>query len=274
MFKILVPTDFSKSSKTASHYAHALANKLSDSQLTFAFNSDEARVVDPSEPGYSTQQESDTFWLKNIDAHLIQLNLSEAHGTVLHGKVHKSIIEKANALSADLIVMGSNGRSSLGNLFMGSISKKVTRHSEVPVIVVKQLQREPTFEKVAFVSDFSAEAMIAFKKIEHLLRALNPTLHLLNVHTPNYFSPNPYHIQKEMSLISESYEDCHEHRINAWDVDDGIKKLLTEEMIDLVIVATHGANSWGNLFWGSIAEAVMQEIDVPVMTVLLEEAEN
>lgn len=45
------------------------------------------------------------------------------------------IIEAAKSRGADLIVMGSHGRSALGSLLLGSVAQKVLAHSTVPVLI-------------------------------------------------------------------------------------------------------------------------------------------
>lgn len=50
------------------------------------------------------------------------------------------IIEVANHKNAQLIVMGTRGRSSLSELLLGSVAKHVLQRSEIPVVVVKTKQ--------------------------------------------------------------------------------------------------------------------------------------
>lgn len=48
-----------------------------------------------------------------------------------------AILEAAARQRADLIVVGSHGRSALGQLMLGSVSTAVLARSEVPVLVVR-----------------------------------------------------------------------------------------------------------------------------------------
>lgn len=49
----------------------------------------------------------------------------------------RGIVEAATAAGADLIVMGSHGRSGLAKLVLGSVATQVLQASPVPVLVVK-----------------------------------------------------------------------------------------------------------------------------------------
>jgi nucleotide-binding universal stress UspA family protein len=47
------------------------------------------------------------------------------------------VVEAAASLQADLIVMGSHGRSGLEKLVLGSVTQAVLSHTQLPVLVVR-----------------------------------------------------------------------------------------------------------------------------------------
>jgi nucleotide-binding universal stress UspA family protein len=47
------------------------------------------------------------------------------------------VVETADTLQADLIVMGSHGRSGLERLVLGSVTQAVLSHTKVTVLVVR-----------------------------------------------------------------------------------------------------------------------------------------
>jgi nucleotide-binding universal stress UspA family protein len=51
--------------------------------------------------------------------------------------VHEGIVDTADAIGADLIVMGSHGRSGIEKLLLGSVTQRVLQDAKVPVLVVK-----------------------------------------------------------------------------------------------------------------------------------------
>ena len=52
-------------------------------------------------------------------------------------KITNGIINTANSVSADLIVMGSHGRRGLGRLLLGSQTNNVLAHTAIPVLVTR-----------------------------------------------------------------------------------------------------------------------------------------
>ncbi|HMV49961.1 MAG TPA: universal stress protein [Blastocatellia bacterium] len=66
----------------------------------------------------------------------------EIHAEAATGSPAKLILHKADDLNADLIVVGSHGRSALGRLLLGSVSQKILHaaHSTVRIARGRQLQ--------------------------------------------------------------------------------------------------------------------------------------
>ena len=59
-------------------------------------------------------------------------------GSVVEGhSIYQTILEAAEALEADLVVMGSHGRRSLDKLVLGSVTAQVLSHAHLPVLVVR-----------------------------------------------------------------------------------------------------------------------------------------
>jgi universal stress protein A len=56
---------------------------------------------------------------------------------VRHGKASVQIIKMAREMKADLIVMGSHGRTGLSHVIIGSVAEAVIRHAHCPVLVVR-----------------------------------------------------------------------------------------------------------------------------------------
>ena len=57
---------------------------------------------------------------------------------VREGRPAGAILEVADALALDLIVIGSHGRSGLDHLLLGSVTERVLRKAPVPVLVVRR----------------------------------------------------------------------------------------------------------------------------------------
>jgi nucleotide-binding universal stress UspA family protein len=65
---------------------------------------------------------------------------------VLDGDVVVEILREATEIGADLIVVGSHGRTGLSRALLGSVSEGITRRAQVPVLTVhapKEQEKPP-----------------------------------------------------------------------------------------------------------------------------------
>lgn len=68
--------------------------------------------------------------------HLRGLGL-QADGQVAEGRPDDAIVQAAESAGADLIVLGSHGRTGLSKVLLGSVAERVIGHASCPVLVVK-----------------------------------------------------------------------------------------------------------------------------------------
>jgi len=59
-----------------------------------------------------------------------------ARGVVAGGRPHEVILRIAYKEGADMIVMGTHGRTGLARAIIGSVADRVVRHSKLPVVLV------------------------------------------------------------------------------------------------------------------------------------------
>jgi nucleotide-binding universal stress UspA family protein len=110
---------------------------------------------------------------------------------VVRGEPHRRINGIAEHVSAEMIVVGSRGRSPLENRLVGSTTRNVARTSVRPLLVERiaanddgpVVVREHLFEHVLFATDFSENAERAFEFIPTLYGATQRVT-LLNVVGP------------------------------------------------------------------------------------------
>jgi nucleotide-binding universal stress UspA family protein len=62
---------------------------------------------------------------------------ADANYLVWEGDAGEAIVAAAHSENADLIIVGSHGRSGVSRIFIGSVSDYVVRHAHCPVMVVR-----------------------------------------------------------------------------------------------------------------------------------------
>jgi nucleotide-binding universal stress UspA family protein len=61
----------------------------------------------------------------------------QVEGEVVEGRPDEAIIKSAESSGADLIVVGSHGRTGLTKILLGSVAERVIGHAICPVLVVR-----------------------------------------------------------------------------------------------------------------------------------------
>jgi universal stress protein A len=140
-----VATDFSEAADAALDYARSLAGRF-DASL---------HVIHVVEPSSAVSMMSNEVFisetpgiydllmqeaLAKLAARVLPSDRERYHATseVITGQAAASIIGVAVDIEADLIVVGTHGRTGLAHLIMGSVAESVVRHALCPVLTVRQ----------------------------------------------------------------------------------------------------------------------------------------
>jgi len=136
---ILVPTDGSPASDAAIDHAIDLADRYG-ARLHALY------VVDGSV--YSTLEAGSEVVIDALEAEGEQAtdrvaDAAAAAGvetttTVTSGTAYRAIREYADEQAVDMIVMGTHGRKGLDRYLLGSVTERVVRTADVPVLTVRQ----------------------------------------------------------------------------------------------------------------------------------------
>lgn len=143
---ILVATDFSEPAERAVEAAEVLAAQLGAKvTLLHAFDPDvlvpPGAIPNPSE----YRKKIGTEMTEAVTARLEELrakklaSVKDVDVSVVQSRsVAHGIVEEAEKLGADLIIVATHGRTGLGHLLIGSVAEKVVRHAHCPVLAVRE----------------------------------------------------------------------------------------------------------------------------------------
>ncbi len=142
---ILVPIDFSETSRKVLKYAVPLAEKLA------------ARIVlvHVIEPRIYPENLVIPAEIEDMNIRLMQSGrqmlerlrqkvvgpAAKADVLVTLGKPYQQIVELAKAEQADLIVIATHGYTGLKHAFLGSTAERVVRYAECPVLTVREREK-------------------------------------------------------------------------------------------------------------------------------------
>jgi len=136
--KILFPTDFSPASHEALHWATSLARD-SGATLLIAHVEEPPMAYGGGEMYYGMDDEMTRDELRKTLLQVVPTdhNVPFDH-MLLVGDPATAIVHAAEKEEADLIVLGTHGRTGLTRLLMGSVAESVVRRAKCPVLTIKQ----------------------------------------------------------------------------------------------------------------------------------------
>ena len=137
--KLLVPTDFSDCSQKAVEYALSLARAFQAEVFLLHVMEPPAYGLDfslthPGVPVEVKQKLAET--IKQSVEKMKKLGIN-AEGYFVIGVPYVEIIKAAKKHEADLIVMGTHGRTGLAHFWLGSTAERVIERADCPVLTVK-----------------------------------------------------------------------------------------------------------------------------------------
>ncbi len=140
---ILHPSDFSPASGPAFRKAVELARHYRAELLVVHVLGSLAPVLGEGYVAPQTYERIATSiraqGQKKLDALLARAGRFrvQARGLLLEGAPHVQIVRAARARGADVIVMGTHGRSGLARLLLGSVAERVVASARCPVLTVR-----------------------------------------------------------------------------------------------------------------------------------------
>lgn len=278
MNKIIVPVDFSEHSEYALEAAAILARKRGAEILVLHM----LEISDAMFLTSSEEQKSKTFFFLRMAEQRFEQFLDKDYlkelvvtPVVKKSKVFSEISTVAKEQGAELIVMGSQGTSGFSEVFIGSNTEKVVRHSSIPVLVIKQRPTNFNFETVVFASDFTKNKVSVFKQV---LQTIGPEsdMNLLYVNVPGENFKSTAEIEQTVaSFLMEADGNIERlnkvHYVSDYSIEKGIVNFANVLGADLIIMPTHGRKGFAHFFEGSITEDLANHSTLPVMTIKLKD---
>jgi nucleotide-binding universal stress UspA family protein len=184
---ILFLTDFSEPSEAALPFAVAIARE-------FGATIHALHILVPSPYIYTSPGTSSISIAAEEDNAQVEMQHVEAR---LAGVPHELIVRREVGIwpaleraiadcSADLIVLGTHGRTGAQKLFLGSAAEEILRRVQVPVLTIGPGVRNGThngahFQRVLFATDFTSESVTAARYAVSLAEENQARLILLHV---------------------------------------------------------------------------------------------
>lgn len=224
---------------------------------------------------------------KRLMAKFPNLNVSFK---VIDGYVKNELIDAATSWPADLIIVGSHGRTGFRKLLLGSVSHAVINHSACSVRVVKTKEKSEgeSFKVLICLEDskFSKKAfenLLSYQWPENTAFTLCTVLFKMpeNLDIPSSAMINLEErnakVLASVTKLLDSYEDKLKDKfgekipvdklIKHGDAREELLSVTEELKPDLVLIGSHGRQVFDRMLMGSVSEAIVAHAGCPVEVV-------
>jgi nucleotide-binding universal stress UspA family protein len=235
-------------------------------------------------------ERSSVAYLKTVAARATGVNIK---WTVAKGRPEEVIIEKAAADKTTLIAMATHGRSGLNRWMLGSVTEKVLRGCENPLLLVRASEEVKAEDKVALKSvivplDGSELAESVLPSVVALAKAMNLEVILFrayNIPYSVYSGTDGYSAINFEELIAGVRDEAVEYlekkteevkKLGIAKVSQVAKEGFSADEIiafgratpdNLIAMCSHGRSGVKRWVLGSVTETVVRHSGEPVLVV-------
>jgi nucleotide-binding universal stress UspA family protein len=302
--RILVPTDFSDLSKAALERGVLLAEAFG-ARVTVLHVVVPSPVVLPADPALPlaplpVQAIDVRSATRSLHAFVRPFRRAGVRIETLarEGDPARDIAVAADALSADLVVMGTHERTGLERLLLGSVAERTLRRLHCPVLTVSRVEPaivRPGFRRILCPIDLtgaSARTVEAAVALADRNAAELTFVHVLETTEGGMPAPSAYLSRAEWETLRQGGVERVRERLHA--AVEGyapgrsrvqerlavgapareIVRLAEEIGADLVVIGAYATSPIARLFFGSTSRDVIREAPCPVLVIREEEPDE
>lgn len=273
MKKLLVPTDFSDTSKNAARFAAQMAADIQNAKIILIHVSD--KVTGGSDGSPLTEDDDDRRVILNqaldhmreelLTAAQVQVECVTEKGSSLVETLQRYVRHQA----IDLVIMGITGATRLEQIFMGSNTLDMARESVCPVLIIPPDAKYRKIQNVVLASDFKEVDMtIPLAPLKATLDLFKPALHIVNVDHEHYVELTDEY-KAERAKLEKMLADYKPefYFIRQYDFFDAISQFTTDKNIDLIVIIPRNTSYLSNLFKTSHTKKLAYHSHVPIVAI-------
>lgn len=271
---ILVPTDFSQTSKKALMYAATLAEKTGAKIIIL-------NVIDPPFNFPANVEGVIDYLQENAENHLkemiFQIDMKvpnknfKVKTQIRIGKPVSQILEAINDLDIDLVVIGSGVDAPARKILFGSVSTDVILRSSKPVIAVpeKVAGHEVDFNKILFTTNFRHADYHNLTVIVEFAKLFNSTIDVLHISEENDLETDiKFRGFKQLVEDNKLYENLSFQLKIGDDPFEGISEYLSENSVSMMVMNRYKKSIVGILMDKNYAKKLSIYAEVPLLVLI------
>lgn len=199
----------------------------------------------------------------------------------------RQICEFAVEHHADLIMLGTHGRTGLDHILLGSTAEQVLTMAPCPVFTVRAPKGPDArhhnaplaFKQIVVPVDFSDCSLDALEYGTYIAKDFDASLTLLHVLESVAYDDDPM-LARHGRLMDGIDSQLRSYARAIQSVGVSVRQFIRDGVpadtilecgrtsdCDLIVMGTHGRRGISHVMWGSVAEAVLRRSTCPVLAV-------
>ncbi len=277
MKNILIPTDFSNTSRNAFQYALKLAEyiKADSINIVHVFLPETAGEADFIPPVAQLMKSRQTA-LDNFVEELLE----EAGSTpcsigheVLVGFPADELVQASEEYS--FIVMGTTGQSGVLEKIFGSVSSSVSQRAYCPVLLVPKDARFRPLKHIIYASNYESASQEMIEKLAGFNQHFNAHIHFVHVRQQKGTSLTEINeaIFKKAFEKGEPSFAFEITEVEGEDITAGISQYADEKDAELAVMVTRHRNFWQSILHRSQTKKMALATHIPLMVLHMADEE-
>lgn len=280
MFKhILIPVVPEPCSEQAARMGLSFAKAIS-ARVTFAY--------------VMTKMDTTTYGnglLKTWSNHARESGVISGEMLINGADIHigDAIAKEALQKDYDLIVMGTHARAGLNRLLMGSVTERVVRLVEIPIMVSRSENPTGHFGRILVPIDTEPSSLVALSNAKELALELGAKIHIVHV-IPTMPIPlgDPVgaYTAFDYAGLAKTFEEAGEQAVqkaleitkelnptrtllhaNTERIENLLVQTAKDVHTDLIVMTTHARSGLDRFLLGSVAQGVVHRSNIPVLLI-------
>lgn len=179
---------------------------------------------------------------------------------------YTGILEEAEVIQPQLLIMGRHGRTALDRMVMGSVTAKIIGHSHYNVLVVPR-QAILDFHHLLIASDGSPFSAAAWEEALRITRTAGSSLMAVSVARDDSAVTRTEETLQQMKEAAARAGVPLEAQMLRGRPFEAILNAAAMKQVDLIILGSHGRTGLKRLLLGSVAERIIGLAPCPVLVV-------
>ncbi|MBZ5856376.1 universal stress protein [Flavihumibacter profundi] len=268
---ILVPIDFSETSRNAARFALAMASGIIDSRLIFYHVFSKVPAGSDGTPVQNDRESRKKIVETALQNFVTELSPSDSVEIVAEEGVSltDTLVRYVRHHEADLVVMGLTGATRLEQLLMGSNALNMALEAVCPVLIVPPDAQYTGIKNILFATTLKeVSTHTPIKQLKQLLSFFRANLHIVNVDVDHYVELTDEYKKERaemQSLLADFSPEFYFIRI--MDFVDAINTFAADFKIDLIITVPRKHSFLSSLFNQSSTKKLLYHTHVPLVAI-------